>query len=110
MADVTGPISSMPGSIHKLPAGMQCDDCDEPAICRVQGETDSMGCEMMDLCQSCYDKMKASGNEEPSWCDHCNAPSDDVRPMRDSDEGSTGRIYYLCPSHRKSLRDYHSEE
>ena len=48
MADVTGPISSLPGSGHSVPDGAMCDEHpDRPAVARVQGETDSFGCEMI---------------------------------------------------------------
>jgi hypothetical protein len=52
MADVTGPISTLPGSSHHdVPDGMMCDDHpDRPAVTRLQGETDSFGSEMHDLC------------------------------------------------------------
>lgn len=37
-----------------------CDDHpDVPAVARVQGETDSFGCEMHDLCQACLDELRA---------------------------------------------------
>src|SRR3954463_12051043 len=54
MADVTGPISTLPGTGHHLPDGTMCDQHpDRPAVARIQGETDSFGCEMNDLCQEC---------------------------------------------------------
>ena len=56
MADVTGPIASLPGSFHTVPQGMACDECGKPATVRVQGETDSMGSEMHDLCAECAAK------------------------------------------------------
>ena len=60
MADVTGPISSLPGKRHELPKGAKCDEHPErDAVARVQGETDSMGCEMLDLCQECLDDLRA---------------------------------------------------
>jgi hypothetical protein len=44
MSDVTGPISSLPGSTHAAPTAGMCDDHpDRPAVARVQGETDSFG-------------------------------------------------------------------
>ena len=50
MAEVTGPISTLPGARHALPAGTMCDEHpDRPAVARVQGETDSFGCELNDL-------------------------------------------------------------
>ena len=97
MADVTGPISSLPGSAHRVPRGAHCDECDNeisnrlgdewrasrqdsekswwndpelkrrhdeelalhPATHRMQGDTDSFGSEMMDLCDRHYDRVLA---------------------------------------------------
>ncbi len=43
MAEVTGPISSLPGAYHSLPKGTMCDEHpDRPAVARVQGETDCL--------------------------------------------------------------------
>ena len=44
MADVTGPISTLPGSRHRVPDGQSCDThSDRFAVYRIQGETDSTG-------------------------------------------------------------------
>jgi hypothetical protein len=52
MADVTGPISTLPGAVHRVPEGATCDEHpDRPAVLRVQGETDSFGSETIDYCQ-----------------------------------------------------------
>lgn len=96
----SGPVSSMPGSIHTPPALQMCDSHPtEFAVHRVQGETDSMGAEYHDMCRSCYDKFKASvaaSAEEDTTCDWCLAVTKDCRPTRDYDEGSSGRIYTVC--------------
>jgi len=100
MADVTGPISSMPGSMHVLPQGQMCDDhADRPAVARVQGETDSFGCEMYDMCQECLDaynaSMKEAQNQEET-CDWCHTRTTGLRNRRDFEEGTSGRIYRVC--------------
>ena len=46
MADVSGPVSTLPGSFHPVKADFKCDvHSDRIAIANVQGETDSMGAE-----------------------------------------------------------------
>lgn len=100
MADVTGPISSLPGSTRASPKGMKCDDCNEAdAVTRVQGETDSMGCEMHDLCEACA-KVMLEEMRKPSEgvCDWCKSPSNDLRPRRDFEEGMSGPVYEVCRS------------
>ncbi|MDR9813061.1 hypothetical protein [Rhizobium hidalgonense] len=94
MAEVTGPISSLPGSRHASPDGSMCDDHpDRPAVARVQGETDSFGSEMYDLCQECLDAFRAE--TVTAHCDWCKGEAI-VRPTRDTDEGLSGPIYYVC--------------
>lgn len=109
MADVTGPISSLPGSLHKVPEGMMCDEHeDRPAVKRVQGETDSFGSEMMDMCQECFDAYEKACDEpqEPYPCDWCKVESDRLLPTRDIDEGSSGPVYQVCPACRqKQIKD-----
>lgn len=112
MADVTGPISTLPGSRHKVPDGTVCDEHPEKlAVVRKQGETDSFGAELYDLCQECVDQEKARAEEaaknpEPNWCDHCKAfIPEPVTATRDPEEGTCGPVYHLCTSHRKSLFD-----
>jgi len=95
MADVTGPISTLPGSIHRLPAGAMCDDHpDRPAVKRIQGETDSFGSEMNDLCQECVDALNQAEPTE-GQCQWCHATAI-LKPQRDWEEGSSGPIYYVC--------------
>lgn len=97
MADVTGPISSLPGAVYKAEG-----DCDDhpgvPAVKRIQGETDSMGCEMIDMCQECYTKFTLAREElakEEHACDWCGnmAP---LRAHRDYEEGMSGPVYQVC--------------
>lgn len=101
MADVTGPIASLPGASHSVPKGMKCDDCENTATHRMQGETDSFGCEMHDLCDSCYAKVQASIAEHAAEaatgiCEWCKQPATDLRPRRDFEEGQAGRVYDVC--------------
>lgn len=109
MADVTGPISTLPGSWHDLPAGVPCDDHpDRPAVRRVQGETDSMGSEMHDLCQECADAMRAAVKDDTvGVCDWCSGNATDLRNRRDMEEGMYGRVYRVCgPCVRKEDEAY----
>lgn len=99
MADATGPISSLPGAIHDAPANAVCDDHpDRPVYRRVQGETDSFGCEMHDLCQECYEAhRKAVAEADTSGCcDWCKQHKPKLRKRRDFEEGSAGRVYDVC--------------
>ena len=104
MAGITGPIRSLPGHKHVCPADMICDECGvEKASIRIQGETDSFGCEMHDYCEMCYSEIQKSIEEsktmDPDFgkdvCDHCHKLTL-CNPARDPEEGSTGAIYYLC--------------
>ncbi len=115
MSDATGPIASMPGSHHNVPEGQTCDECGEPAVKRVQGETDSFGCEMMDFCQTCYDKWKLACEQDDTSsngiCDWCKSDSVDLLPYRDADEGRTGPVYLVCSKcrdrdHAKWAKEY----
>ena len=96
MGDVTGPISTLPGARHALPDGAMCDDHpDRPAVARVQGETDSFGCEMYDLCSECLEELELFG-DSGGRCDWCKQDVTDLRPKRDIEEGLSGRVYYVC--------------
>ncbi len=99
MPDVTGPISTLPGSGHSVPKGMTCDYHDDrPAVARIQGETDSMGCEMIDLCEECLREHRESIRSEDTSgpCDWCKAPAEKRFFRRDYDEGTRGRVYEVC--------------
>ncbi len=111
MADVTGPISSLPGASHAVPAGTKCDEHpDREATHRVQGETDSFGCEMADLCDECFKEFKEHGIYTPDECDWCKKAAADIRPTRDYDEGLHGPVYYVCGPCRKRRDDRVREE
>jgi hypothetical protein len=98
MSDVTGPISTLQGSQHRIPDGMMCDDHpDRPAVARIQGETDSFGSEMHDCCQECIDEMKQAAKESRTGrCEWCCTEQTDIRPRRDFEEGMAGRVYDVC--------------
>lgn len=51
-----GPVMTLPGARLPFPPGTTCDTEgheDRPAVARIQGETDSFGCEAADLCTEC---------------------------------------------------------
>jgi hypothetical protein len=111
MADVTGPISTLPGHRRDSPDGVMCDNHpDRPAVVRVQGETDSFGCEMCDLCAECAAADRAANaNGYFGNCDWCQAKRVELRPRRDYDEGMCGPVYYVCTpcvvEHEKSIQE-----
>ncbi|NPT59051.1 hypothetical protein [Paraburkholderia elongata] len=102
MAEVTGPISTLPGAHHAVPDGVMCDDhSDRPAMHRVQGETDSFGCELIDMCDECHAAYKremaeTAAERATGVCDWCGRQATDLRPRRDYEEGSYGRLYDVC--------------
>lgn len=97
MSDVTGPVSSLPGSVHPVPQGQKCDEHpDRPAVVRVQGETDSFGSEMDDLCAECAAKRRRERMDTTGTCDWCKARNVRLRDRRDYDEGLTGPVYRVC--------------
>lgn len=114
MADVIGPNSYLPGQFIKTPPGTKCDEHeDRLAVKRRVGETDSMGSEVSDHCQECVDRIMANTTEvQYDVCEHCHTtePSPDVLPVRDPDEGYSGRVYRLCKHHRAILRQVHDDE
>lgn len=117
MADVTGPISSLPGALHDPPKGMKCDEHpDRDAVVRIQGETDSMGCEMHDLCQECADADRAwrrspeALEHRKGQCEWCKQPATDLRNKRDYEEGMSGRVYRVCGACVKRDNEYWEAE
>lgn len=99
MADFTGPISTMPGQAHRLPAGATCDLHESrPAVARIQGETDSMGAELNDMCQECLDnhRQHVRTADTSGTCDWCKQPAGKRLRRRDYDEGMAGPIYLVC--------------
>jgi hypothetical protein len=98
MAEVTGPISTLPGTGRTPPENQDCDHHPtRRAVRRVQGETDSMGCEMYDLCQECFDEFREGQKEARCGeCDWCKQEAADLRAARDYEEGMTGPVYQVC--------------
>lgn len=100
MAEVTGPISTLPGAHHSVPDGATCDTHpDRTAVVRVQGETDSFGAELNDLCAECLAELRAyeaSPEASTGRCDWCKQHATDLRDKRDWEEGTAGRVYRVC--------------
>lgn len=99
MADVTGPISTLPGALYAVPKGTMCDEHpDRPAVVRVQGETDSFGCEMIDMCEECRqaDIEEQRNADTSGTCDWCEQHAPRLRHRRDYEEGMYGRVYEVC--------------
>lgn len=74
MAHVTDSFdtTTLPGTIRKVPQGQKCDDCENIATIRVQGETDSFGAEWYDFCETCYVKHRELRKQHKSGkCDWC---------------------------------------
>lgn len=105
MGDITGPISSLPGAAHHLPPGKTCDQHpDRAAVARIQGETDSFGCELNDMCAECLAAYRAYARSEEARsgrCDWCEAEAPDLRDTRDHEEGVSGRVYRVCGACRR---------
>jgi hypothetical protein len=102
MADVTGPISTLPGAVSQPASTQMCDTHDDrPAYRRVQGETDSFGSEMHDMCEECYENYRKEmeihrAEAATGVCDWCKAHATDLRNRRDYDEGMSGPVYRVC--------------
>lgn len=116
MTEVTGPISTLAGTVREPPEGQMCDyHPDQVAVARVQGETDSFGCEMDDICQQCIDERRAYRcseegiAEELEWrtgaCEWCKNLATDLRDARDYEEGMNGRVYRVCGACIKRVND-----
>lgn len=114
MGDVTGPISTLPGHRHKVPTGATCDDHpDRPAVARIQGETDSFGSELVDLCQECLDAYNKYREQAPAvteTCEWCGAVTTDCTHARDVDEGRAGPVYMVCAGCQRKQAERISEE
>lgn len=107
MADVTGPISSLPGAIHDAPDQMMCDNHpDRPATVRIQGETDSFGCEMYDYCDECAKEHRRECSEpNVGSCDWCSTKGVKLNHARDYEEGICGPVYQVCAACKKRQND-----
>jgi hypothetical protein len=112
MSGVTGPISTLPGSSHT--ADGMCDNHPRrKAKHRIQGETDSFGCEMHDLCDECAAEMRASmrsAEARTGECDWCGLEATDLRARRDWEEGMSGPVYRVCGPCIKRRNDEDRED
>lgn len=113
-AAATGPIATMPGTLYGVPPGAKCDtyDCVNPATVRVQGETDSFGAEMHDLCGECA-RREHQGSRDffaNGECEWCQKQATDRREQRDYDEGTCGRVYFVCGKCRGRYQERLAEE
>lgn len=105
MAEVTGPISTLPGRRHDFPDGTMCDE--HPgrlAVARIQGETDSFGCEMQDCCEECVEEIRSyerSPEARTGKCDWCKDDATALADTRDYEEGMNGPVYRVCGKCRK---------
>jgi hypothetical protein len=109
-----GPVSSMPGSLHSVPAGTACDRHPQrSAVKRLQGETDSFGAEYLCLCQHCIDEIRAqaaSVRDVEQYCEWHRGLGLDVRTHRDFEEGSSGRLYSVCAPCRREENERLAKE
>jgi hypothetical protein len=99
MSEVTGPISTLPGAGHHLPKGTMCDlHPNRPAVARIQGETDSMGAELNDMCAECLEAERQYNRtrDRSGVCDWCKTKKPRLRNRRCSDEGLYGPVYEVC--------------
>lgn len=103
MAEVTGPISTLPGASRDVPDRTMCDDHpDRPAVARIQGETDSFGSELHDMCAECLERHRAwkrspeAAEARKGQCEWCKSEAADLRDARDYEEGMSGRVYRVC--------------
>lgn len=113
MAEVShGPVTTMRNSIHAFPAGTMCDDHpDRPAYKRVQGETDSFGCEFVDFCEECFKAYQVEvAKPIISCCDWCKASDVEIKETRDYTEGLSGPVYDVCAPCRQKQAAELSEE
>lgn len=100
-------MNNLPGSVHEVKPGVDCEDCGKPATSLLQGETDSFGAEYHPLCDVCLRKtlneMAVEGHI--SKCDHCHIEQE-TRAWRDFEEGSNGPVYYICSGCRRKADEY----
>ncbi len=101
-------MNYLPGQFIKAHVDDVCEEHNDlPAVIRMIGETDSMVCEIIPMCQACYDAAKQYQLEHPDGedydCDICHE-SHPCKPSRDPEEGLNGPIYWICKSCRKKIR------
>jgi hypothetical protein len=93
--------------------------CENDATVRVQGETDSFGCEYSHYCEACHklseelnDHYTKKHEDDESQCEWCKkvVPQKNLRYTRDIDEGSNGPVYEVCGSCRARQAEQIAEE
>jgi len=93
--------------------------CPNPATVRIQGETDSFGCEYIHYCEECdeLDEILSEiseeiTGEEDSHCEWCRktVKRKELSFTRDIDEGSSGPVYEVCGECRSKQNDYINDE
>ena len=84
-----------------------CDEHpDRPAARRIQGETDSFGSEMHDLCDECAKAYREEMRKpDIGKCDWCGTTEVARVPARDYEEGTHGPVYYVCAACKKRQAD-----
>lgn len=105
-----GPVSTMPGSASQIEFDEVCE-CGAPAQYKVQGETDSFGCEYLFLCKGCLAVMRAEAMKPREFCcDLCHERKTE-RPInyRDYEEGASGRLYVICRACKNCCDAYDRE-
>lgn len=119
-----GPVSTMPGHRWELVEndgtfGCETDGCESVrASWKIQGETDSFGCEYFFLCQQCEENRQKELQEENenrftavSYCEWHRGPGTNVRPTRDIDgEGYSGPLYDVCGACRQKENERIAQE
>lgn len=108
-----GPVGTLPGNVKRVSGDSVCDECENKALYRVQGETDSFGCEYLYMCEDHYQehlKCEEEYKDKPQYCEWCHSEKEDVCPFRDMDEGMAGPVYDVCPDcrirHMQRYNDY----
>lgn len=108
---------SLPGhATRNHVQGEVCEECHDngnrtvPATVRVQGETDSFGCEYIYFCEEHYKKFKDKGPERGN-CECCGTECEIIY-TRDWEEGMNGPVYRVCEAcHPRYLdEDWDMEE
>lgn len=98
MTDTIGSCQTLPGTVLATDVDESCDiHNDRPAVVAIQGETDSLGVDVLYFCQECYDTYKVNHQGvHAGYCDWCKKEQPDVRPHRDFEEGRCGQVYQVC--------------
>ena len=101
----SGPVRTLPGSRH--PSTGTCDAHQErPAVTRIQGETDSMGCEYIHVCQECLDTILSNQIETKIGCCEWCKNTVELSTTRDYEEGPSGRLYWVCTPCANTMYEY----